>query len=296
MSSSSSSSSLPLSQNSSDRPDARTLLDAVKTAISAATGVVKELKTAATGYVDTLCHVDGTVQPSLPFSEVLHYNQLERGVKLILKSKGEPDHFIRRFKRPTGSKEARVGNLLFYPPSRNPDHIRDTLVQGPDTTTRMLAAHLSDVGLYTMDMYPFSTKIPKRAAQYKEFTWDTSFQHPETALALWEHFLADAQTIYAQRAILPGLEVVWGSPVRKCYKAATRQLQAGWQWLSFDTSIDLPGVENEIASFEAGPFSIKVVCDAQAFVLATEIATDDRTLDSNYATDLCLGNPSLANS
>ena len=89
---------------------------------------------------------------------------------------------------------ARAGNLLFFPPSSSKD-------SGPDTTFRMLEAGLSDAGLFTMDLYPFSTKIPRMSPKLEAFVCDHTLEDDQTARDLWDILLADATAVYAIRAI-----------------------------------------------------------------------------------------------
>lgn len=241
-------------------PDGAAILAALDASLSTVPDLDPLLRTALRTYVATL-HSPSNVDSSssIPFAEVVRYGKLESRVKQVLIDNDEPEHYIKRFKRPTGSMAARAGNLLFYPPSSNKDENRGTLVYGPDTTFRMLEAGLSDAGCYTMDLYPFSTKIPRFSPAFKAFNTDESFENEDTAQDLWDLLVADAMSVYATRAITPGLEMVWGHPVGKAYTTATQTLPSSFTWLYSTASVLMPGIANDHGSFEAGNFQFSYV-------------------------------------
>lgn len=142
-------------------PTASTILQAVDASLLDIPNLSLVLRSKMRQYVRNIAAKDA-VDPSsmIPPSRPARYDALETSVKQILQANGESADHVLRFKRPTGPITARAGNLLFYPPSSSPKTARDTLVMGPDTTERILAAGLSDAGLFTIDLYPFSTRIP----------------------------------------------------------------------------------------------------------------------------------------
>ncbi|KAK9898979.1 hypothetical protein P389DRAFT_41940 [Cystobasidium minutum MCA 4210] len=237
-------------------PGAAAVFAALDTSLKHLPNLDPLLRKAMREYVKSLC-LPATSPPTstIPFDEQSHYDRLERRVRRILSDNQEPADYVKRFKRPTGSMSARAGNLLFYPPSTNKDTNRDTLVYGPDTTSRMLRAGLTGTGLYTMDMYPFSTKVPQISAENKAFKWDKSFGDSDTAVDLWDLFNPDACSIYARRATKPGLEVVWGAPVNQSYTKATSKLLSSYVWMVSTASLSMPGISNEHGTFEAGDFT-----------------------------------------
>lgn len=243
------------SELSGNAPGAAAVFAALSSSLKAIPGLDPLFLKAVLEYVNTLRLPDSTPPTStIPLEEQLRYDRLARRVKRILSDNEEPVSFNNRFKRPTGSMSARAGNLLFYPPSTNKDSSRDTLVYGPDTTSRMLRAGLSDIGLYTTDMYPFSTKIPRTSACNKAFKFDESFSHKDTAIDLWDVLTSDASEVYSLRAVKPGLEVVWGRPVWEAYTKATSTLPSSYQWLKSTARLNIPGIVNEHGSFAAGEF------------------------------------------
>lgn len=242
-------------------PDAATILTSLDLALCRMPHLDPLLRAAAREYVSTLASptvVDAS--STLPASQIQRYDDIEARVKEILKQNNEPSDHVQRFKRPTGPITARAGNLLFYPPPTNKPSVRDTLVRGPDTTRRMLDAGLSDAGLFTLDMYPFSTKIPRKSsASCSPFTWDDTFENSNTAAELWKIFTIDASAAYLERAVLPGLEIVWGAPVKQLYNKATSTLPSGWHWLICPASIEMPAISIEDGSFPSGTYFFKFV-------------------------------------
>lgn len=248
--------------SSADGPKAFAVLEAVQDALLADPSLDAHFKSLLQDYIRSLRDTPMTsTEVPMPPTEVLRYDQLENQVKVILQEHEEKSDFLRRFKRPTGSEAARAGNLLFYPPASNKDSNRDTLVRGPDTTFRMLEAHLSDVGLFTMDLYPFSTTIPITSPGCRAFKFDTTFSHSDTAVKLWDLFYAHAAQVYAERAIKPGVEIVWGEQARTAYKSTTASVKLGsqWRWLASSGLVSIPAISNDFGTFEAGSHEFEFV-------------------------------------
>lgn len=249
--------------SSANGPKGVAVIEAVQKAVLEDISLSDQFKSSFQEYITSLRNSPAlNSKVPLPPSEVLRYNQLEDQVKDILHEHSEKSEYLLRFKRPTGSESAQIGNLIFFPPPSNKDSNRDTLVRGPDTTFRMLEAHLSDIGLFTMDLYPFSTKLPRHGQGCSAFKYDDTFAHSDTAVKLWDLFYNHATQVYSQRATKQGVEVVWGRPVRIAYKSLTAEANLGgqWKWVSSNASVSMPSIRNRFGFFEAGKHEFAFVC------------------------------------
>ena len=188
--------------------------------------------------------------------EQCRFDAREASIKVIAAKHGLDPSLSDRYRRPSGSVTAGAASDLFWPPATSRHGSRYTLVMGPDTTTRMLKQGC-DTSMYTMDLYPFVTPIDrKKAFTNQAFTHDKTLT-PGAARDLWAALSADAREDYCTRAILPGVDVVNGAPVKDEYEKAIKGLKDGWKTLPFKASIAIPGIKTDVGEHPAGdhPFT-----------------------------------------